>query len=182
MNRQRFAIATILIGVTLSLAGSGLRAQALGDTIYLQSEQLVVAQVKDTRAYLAYGKKAGKWNRFEFPEGVVATPVLSGSVCAFELTGDAVRELVAVDVKGNWKTVKLIDAAQKCVPIVSDQVALYVVEGRVYAFSAKLGRWDTIETPAAPSLSRDSVLIVMTDSIAIFSAATGKWAIADTSK
>jgi hypothetical protein len=182
MNRHGFGIATTLIGLYLSLGDGGLRGQDLGKTVYVQSDQLVVAQVRASTAWLAYGKKAGKWNRFDFPEGVAATPVLSSGVCAFELAGDAVRELVAVDLKGNWKTIKLIDAAQKCVPIVAEQVAVYVVEGRVYAFSAKLGRWDTIETQDTPSVSRDTALIVMADSIAIFSAATGKWAVAETSK
>jgi hypothetical protein len=182
MFRQLFVLAATLAGFSLSIGGSGLIAQDPGKTVYLQNDQLVVARVKDSNAYLAYGKKAGKWNRFEFPQGVLAVPVLSGGVCAFELTGDAVRELVAVDLKGSWKTIKLFDAAQKCEPIVSEQVAVYMVDGRVYAFSARLGQWDTIETQATPALSRDTAVIVTADSIAVFSVATGKWAVADTSK
>lgn len=182
MFRQPFIVTATLVGISLLMGGGGLRGQEFGKTVYLQSDQLVVAQVKQSNAYLAYGKKAGKWNRFEFPQGVTAIPVLSGGVGAFELTGDAVRELVAVDLKGNWKTIKLVEAARKCVPIVSEQVAVYMVDGRVYAFSAKLGQWDSIETQATPALSRDTALIVTADSIAVFSVATGKWAVADTSK
>src|SRR5687768_5204746 len=119
MIRQLLGLAVTWASFSLSEGGSGLLAQDPGKTVYLQSDQLVVAQVKDSNAYLAYGKKAGKWNRFDFPQGVNAVPVLSGGVCAFELTGDAVRELVAVDLKGSWRTIKLAAAAQKCVPIVS---------------------------------------------------------------
>lgn len=182
MFRQPFVLVATLAGMSLSMAGSGLRGQDFGTTVYLQSDQLVVAQIKDSTAYLAYGKKAGKWNRFEFPRGVTVVPVLSGSVCAFELTGDAVGELVAVDLKGSWKTIKLVEATQKCVPIISEQVAVYMVDGRVYAFSAKLGKWDTIESQATPAVSKDTAVIVTANSIAVFSVATGKWAIADISK
>lgn len=183
MFKQLFILGTTLAGVSLSVAGS-LGGQEFGTTEYLQSDQLIVAQVKQSNAYLAFGsgKKGGKWNRFEFPEGVTAVPVLSSSVCAFELTGDAVGELVAVDITGSWKTIKLAATAQRCVPIVSEQVAVFMVDGHVYAFSARLGQWDTITTQTSPQLSRDTALIVTADSIAVFSAATGKWAVADTSK
>ena len=182
MLRQLLVLAASVTVISLSMGDRGLYGQDFGKTNYIQSDQLVVAQVRDSNAYLAYGKKAGKWNRFEFPQGVSAVPVLSGSVGAFELTGDAVAELVAVDLKGSWRTIKLVESTQKCVPIISEQVVVYMVDGRAYAFSAKLGKWDMIETQVPPALSKDTAVIVTADSIAVFSAATGKWAFADTSK
>ena len=62
---------------------------------------------------------------------------------------------------------------------VSDQVAIYVVDGTAYAFSGKLGKWDSVAASAVPQLSNETALLVEKESIAAFSASTGQWAVAE---
>ena len=51
-----------------NLGGDSLAAQVTDRPIYVQSETLVVAKVKDTNQFLAYSKTVGKWNALTFPE------------------------------------------------------------------------------------------------------------------
>ena len=178
-------IRCILFATTLmclSLAGRSMFAQDPDKSYHIQSDTLVVAKVKGTNEFLAYSKKVGKWNTFTFPKGVTATPVVGNGVCAFQLEGEAITELVAVDLKGNWCTSKLPAPAKKCVPIIADEVAVSVVDGTAHAFSGELGKWDSVPTSVTPQVSKDIVMIVAPDSIAVFSSATGKWAVAQTTK
>jgi hypothetical protein len=166
----------------LSLAGGSLLAQDTAKSYHIQNDTLVVAKVNGSNEFLAYSKKTGKWNAFTFPEGITAVPVLGNGVCTFQLEGQAITEIVAVDLKGNWCSSKLLAATQKCVPLVADDVAVFVVDGKVHAFSGELGKWDSISASQTPQLSNDMAMIVAPDSIAIFSSATGKWAVAQTTK
>ena len=140
-----------------------------------------MANVKGTNEFLAYSKKVGKWNSFTFPKGVTAIPVVGNGVCAFQLEGEAITELVAVDLKGNWCISKLSAAAKKCVPYVDD-VAVFAVDGKAHAFSAELGKWDSVSASVVPVVSNDIAMILAPDSIAVFSSATGKWAVAQIAK
>jgi hypothetical protein len=42
--------------------------------------------------------------------------------------------------------------------------------------------WDSVPASVAPQLSKHLAMIVAPDSIAVFSSATGKWAVAQTAK
>ena len=171
---------TLLAGLTIT--GGSLFAQDTGKSYYIHNETLVVAKVKGTNQFLAYSKMVGKWNTFTFPDGVTAVPVLGGGPCVFQLEGEAITEIVAVDNKGNWCKSKLPASTQKCVPLVNNNVAVYVVDGTAYAFSGELGKWDSVAASVPPHLSYDFALIETPKSLAIFSAATGKWAVAKTTK
>jgi hypothetical protein len=59
---------------------------------------------------------------------------------------------------------------------------VFVVDGKAHAFSGVLGTWDSVAAPVTPEVSKDTAMIVALDSIAVFSAATGKWAVAKTTK
>ncbi len=84
-----------------------------------------------------------------------AVPVITNAVAAFGLSGDEITELVAVDQRGNWRTIKLLTpTVSECMPIVGNDVAAYVVDGRVYAFSGLTGTWDSIPSKAAPSVDQ----------------------------
>jgi hypothetical protein len=166
----------------LTLIGGSLLAQDTAKPYYLQSDTLVISRVSGSNEFLAYSKKTGKWNAFTFPEGITAVPVLGNGVCAFQLEGKSITEIVAVDLKGNWCSSKLPAAAQKCVPLIADDVAVCIVDGKAHAFSGELGKWDSISASHTPQLSKDVVMIVAPDSIAVFSSATGKWAVAQTTK
>jgi hypothetical protein len=166
----------------LSLVAGSLVAQDAGKSYYIRSFTLVVARVKGTNEFLAYSKTVGKWNSFTFPEGVTAVSVLGTGVCMFQLEGEAITEVVAVDLKSNWCTSKLSGAAKKSVPIISEDVAVCVVDGTAHAFSGELGKWDSTPAAVTPQVFRDIALIEGPDSIAVFSSATGKWAVAQTTK
>ena len=90
------------------------------------------------------------------------------------------RELVAVDRQGRWCTVRLPKPTNsKCVPIVDNSVAGCTVDGRAYAFSALLGKWDVVEIDSPVGVSSDRIEIVTPDRVAAFNAETGKWAVAE---
>lgn len=179
----RSILVTTLLAALMCTRGSAF-AQDTDKSYYIQTDNLVVAKVKSTNQFLAYSKTVGKWSPFTFPKGVTAVPVGTNGVCAFSLEGEAITEIVAVDHKGNWCTSKLPAASQTCVPIISreSEVVVCLVDGIAHAFSGELGKWDSVAATVAPQLSKDTVMIVAPDSIAVFSAATGKWAVAQTSK
>ncbi len=157
-------------------------AQDADKSYYIQSDMLVVVKVKGANEFLAYSKTVGKWNSFTFPKAVMAVPVVGNGICAFQLEGEAITEVVAVDLKGNWCTSKLPAAAKKCVPIIADDVVVCVVDGTAHAFSGELGKWDSVAASVTPQVSKDIAMIVAPDSISVFSSATGKWAVAKTTK
>ncbi|MCH7727798.1 MAG: hypothetical protein IH991_15155 [Planctomycetes bacterium] len=163
----------------LLFTGQAAIAQDEEKPFFIQSEQLIIAKVTDTNDFLAYGKELGKWTKHSFPDGVTAVPVVGNDVCAFSLKGDK----VAVDRAGNWRPFKLpMATATHCVPIISDTLAVYSVDGHVHAFSAILGRWHSVVAKTVPSVGKDTVLLVTADRIAVFSAQTAKWAVANTTK
>lgn len=114
---------TTLLGA-LMFTGGSLSAQDADKPYYIQSDPLVVAKVKGTNQFLAYSKTVGKWNAFTFPEGVTAVPVVAAGVCAFQLEGEVITEIVAVDLQGNWCISRLPAASQKCMPIISDELTV----------------------------------------------------------
>ena len=167
----------------LFVASQAAIAQDGEQPLFIQSEHLIVAKVTDSNEFLAYGKVTGKWTKHSFPDGVTAVPVMADDVCAFSLKGDKVAEIVAVDRAGNWRPFKLpMATATHCVPIVTDTLAVYSVDGHAHAFSAILGRWHSVVAKAVPSVGKDTVLLVTADRIAVFSAQTAKWAVANTTK
>lgn len=166
----------------LAFTGGSLSAQQSQEGYTLQSDSLVLARVEGSNTFLAHSTRAGKWNSYSFPEGVSATPVVSHGACAFDLQGDAITEVVAVDQDGNWCSSRLPAVVKKCSAAVGDGVAVVLVDGKAHAFSAKLGKWDSVAAPVEPQISKDMVMIAAPGSIAVFSAATGTWAVAETAK
>ena len=166
----------------LTLAGGSLTAQEADRPTYVQSDTLVVAKVKDTNQFLAYSKTVGEWKAFTFPEGIRAVPVVEHGVCAFSLEGEAITGLVAIDLKGNWCGLRLPAPARKCMPVIATDVAVFVVDGRAYVFSGRLGMWDSVAASGTPQVSKDTAMMVAPDSIAVFRADTGRWAVAKTTK
>ena len=178
MKALTFSLAALLATCSLPVI-----AQETRIPTYYEGGNIIVAEVTGTNEFLAYGKDNGKWTRHTFPPGVSATPVLGGNVCAFALSGETIAELVAVDQKGIWRSLKLPKpTASRCTPYVSDELAVYTIEGRAYAFSARLGNWDSIAAPARAVLYTDVALIATADQLAVFSTATAKWAVAKTTK
>ena len=164
------------LGWLLSLTALAAAASAENPGFLVLEEYLTIIKVTDANQFLAYSKQTGLWKKHAFDEGVKALPVVAGSVCAFGLSGGQISELVAVDERGNWRSVKLArPTLTECRPIVDRQVAAYVVDGRIYAFSPVTGSWDSIKSEGKPYLNGDIVTVTTEDTIAIFSAITGTW-------
>jgi hypothetical protein len=145
----------------------------------IQSGDLIVTPVFGSDDFLAYSKRTGQWRKHTFPKGVTVVPVAAGSVVAFSSEGREVSELIAVDRDGNWRTFNLPRPAANCVPIVSQRLAVFHVDGHAHAFSGVTGTWDSVpDVAAAPAVDDDVALILDENRIAAFSAHTGNWAMA----
>ncbi|HEV7281382.1 MAG TPA: hypothetical protein VGN57_14370 [Pirellulaceae bacterium] len=169
--------------------------------ITIDADSFVIAFRKDSNVFLGYSAEDGSWDRYEFAEKVVAVPLLSGGhsfgiggrrvAGAFRLSGDAIDELVAVDWQGKFRTAKLErPASGKLTPLADGSMVLYVVDDRVYAFSAKTGTWDSLIVPeeagveilteGAVSLSGltftgEKAIYHAKNGCSIFSVDSGKW-------
>ena len=157
--------------------------QDVSKSTYIDDGRFIVAPVSDTNDIQVYAKDVGQWSKFTFPDGIKVFPVVGVDVCTFGLSGDRITELVAVDRQGNWHTHPLPMAATKCEPHVSSSapsLAVFLIDGRAYAFSSERGQWDSIPAGSIPNLSGDIAIVANDASIAVFSAKTGKWSVART--
>ena len=144
---------------------------------HLNNETLVVARIGNSNTFAAYSKHSGKWLTHTFAEGITAIPVMGESLVAFQVTGDKVTELVAIDRDGIWRTQKLPKTGSRtCTPIVGSDVAAFSIDGTAYAFSGIGGSWASTALPATPQIASDYAMVVSDDRIAVFSAHTGSWA------
>ena len=154
---------------------------AQGETTrFIEGGSLIIAPVDGANSFQVYSKEVGKWSNIVIPNSIEATPVVSTNICTFKLEGKKITHLVAVDAKGNVVKQKLPKPTTSCNPIVSAQMAAFVVDGRAYAFSAVVGRWDVIDSPVTPQILNGAILVVAPDRIGTFSAKTGKWSVART--
>ena len=69
---------------------------------YVANNHLIVVKKSDSNTYLAYSGLSGEWRSHAFPEGIKVQPILEGEVCAFNLSGKGIKEIVAVDREGEW--------------------------------------------------------------------------------
>ena len=143
------------------------------------TENLILAPIAGTDEYLAYSKRTGEFRKQAVAKGVAVAPVVRDSVAVLSAEGRKVTELIGVDRDGNWHVLTLPKPASgKCVPIVSDQLALFHIDGRAYAFSGITGTWDSVPAAASPAVGDEMARIVEADRETAFSASTGKWAAA----
>lgn len=86
---------------------------------------------------------------------------------------------------GSWDKIRLSSPLKDFQPALGGHVGFVVVGNRVLAFSGVVGRWDSIEVadakePPVPSLdSEDRVRFQVGSKMYMFSANTGRWAVAD---
>ena len=174
------AAATVLIGCCyVAVSGQSPDSQIFpvaNEPNWVGNDTLVVVQIAGSNSFAAYSKHSGKWSTHSFPDGVVAIPVISGNCAAFQLTGEGISEVVAIDRNGEWRTRRLIQAANQCVPIVGNDVAAIQTGDHTYAFSATKGAWDIVMSSTAPRISNDTVMLLSPDRISAFSAKTAAWA------
>ena len=138
-------------------------------------EALVVARMGDSNQFAAYSKLTGEWTVHEFENGVTAIPLLGNNLAVFQLRGERINELVAVDSNGKWQRQKLPESTQECVPVVSSNISVVTIGKQCYGFSGALGKWASTDTTAVPSVLGDTAMIVGNDRITMFSAQSARW-------
>ncbi|MEP3478584.1 MAG: hypothetical protein ABJZ55_04995 [Fuerstiella sp.] len=147
---------------------------------YIWAGHIIITQLEGTNTFAAYSTKTGKWASHTFPDGLQATPFVSNSCVAFQLSGKSIAELVAVDENGIWRIHKLSKPTQAvCVPTIGEQLLYYAFDGHTHAFSGIQGKWDSVSTTHAVlsgKVGMEFVLVVTPTSISAFSAQHPAWA------
>jgi hypothetical protein len=206
MNARCWLFVTVLVGL-LCVPNSASFGQDVGAanatrTTSLDAGTFVLVAVKGSNQFLSYGTDDGQWDRHEFAAGVSSKPYidragvmgLSGPIRAtagFQLDGESITELVAVDSKGRFHKHALSESVRgPLTPIVSNGLVYYVAGGKIHAFSAKTGTWDSMDAPQLSDLkvenggirqpegltALDGTLVVeFENQIAAFSINSGKW-------
>jgi hypothetical protein len=140
---------------------------------------VIALQPKGRGHVVAHSSQTGEWSAYRIAHGVKATPIIAGSSLALQMEGERVPEIAAYSVDaGNWVIQKLAEPAEGVAsPIVMQQVVVYAVGRRIYAFSTVTGSWDTLELDEAapPTVENYRAWVYNKDRLWVFTAKTGKW-------
>lgn len=168
MFRQTVAVLSLTVLASAMQHPQPVSAEDNGPS-HLKNESLVVARIGDSNSFAAYSKHTGKWLIHKFANGLTVIPVLGQTLVAFQVSGDRVAELVAVDKSGEWRTHKLPKIGTRtCTPIVGSDVAAFSVDGKAYGFSGLNGSWASVAMPEPPQVADDYAMVVSKDRISVF--------------
>ncbi len=153
----------------------------------VMSNSIISVQPRDSRKVFAYSTETGAWKGYSLPEGVEASPIISGSLLALLMKGEAINQVAAFDPSsGAWYAQDLKEPAKgKTQPIVAGNLAAYGLGRHVYAFSSDARRWDVLtlpegSAPATPVVHSAMVVVERGGKLYTFSAKTGRWTEFDT--
>jgi hypothetical protein len=176
MLKCKTIIACVLSVVPLAVTINSSSAQNAG-SYHLAENNVIVKKIADSNSWAAYSSQTGKWLVHKFPDGVKVTPVQAGNCTAFGLTGEKVLAIVAVDSEGKWHSHALQEkGVTNCNPSIGRNLAVYSINGVVYAFSSLKGTWASTPSTETPELRDDFIMLVSKDRINAYSAHTGTWA------
>lgn len=146
-------------------------------THVLSNQQLHLVSNRDGSRFAACSIATGGWDFWHSPKGVKVVPVASQGVATFELSAGEIRELVAFSpVTGKWHRVPLTKATMsKCIPIVSQGIACFHVDGVAYAFSPSTGKWDVARAENPLMVAQEYVCFHDKDRFGLFSDNSGRW-------
>jgi hypothetical protein len=156
---------------------------------YIQTNQLIVVSSPDGDRVTAYSTETGKARSLRLGKRSeskhVVAPVLSQGLAALYLKGPNIPRIAVFSVlDGTWYVENLREPAAEAAPIVSQSLAAYSIDRRVYAFSSLARRWDVLELPegvvAQPVVGNDAIICDHDDHLYVFSVKTGKWEDIDT--
>jgi hypothetical protein len=173
------------IGGGMAMGGAG----GSNRPSYIQNGQLIVISSPDGERVTAYSTETGKAKSLRLGKSSdtkhKVVPILSQGLAALYLKGPNIPRIAAFSVlDGSWYAQDLREPAREAVPIVSQNLAVYGIGRRVYAFSSLARRWDVLELPegvvAQPVLGNDAIICEHGDHLYVFSAKTGKWEDIDT--
>lgn len=191
MNRQGIRICLIGFGIAAICNRSTADDQTFGRKVepgaatatstiqVMQSHSVAVVASKDARRFFGHGRQGGGWDKWQAPEGVRGTVVISAGVATLELEGEVIDSIVAFSPKtGKWHPFRLIEpASKKLTPVISAGIVACYVNGHAYAFSAAKGTWDVVANSAPPTISADSAMAADDSQIAFFTEETGRWVV-----
>jgi hypothetical protein len=144
---------------------------------------VIAMQPKGSGRVVAHSSETGGWRAYPVPEGITASPIIAGSGLALHLEGERIPEVAAYSVdKGEWNVKELVEPAEgQASPIVMQQVVMYPIGRRLYAFSILTGTWDTLELDEAvqPIVENYRAWVQDKDRLWVFTAKTGKWSTFD---
>ncbi len=184
------AISSVLVLMSANMAVSAEEGEANEPTIaspafspefaqeplWIEHDGLLVAQIGKSNSWAAYSKHSGKWRTHKFPKDTAVIPIIGSTVVVFQITGKDIRQLVAVDKQGRWRTTRLANPATKCIPVVGSNVAAVQIGDRIHAFSGLNGAWDATQHAGSPRIDNDTVMTLSRNRISVFSAFSGHWA------
>jgi RNA polymerase sigma factor (sigma-70 family) len=164
-------------------AYGGMRNGVPDPSAPLMSASIITLQPKGTNRLLAHSAETGRWSAYTLPQGVTATPLLTGDLLAPHFQGESIPQLAVFSAKhGHWTIHGLDEPAQgQALPLVSNSLVAYAIGPRVYAYSAEADKWDVLELkePAQPSVDPFRVFVESGGKLAVFSLKTGTWSVFD---
>jgi hypothetical protein len=173
------AVLSIVSLSVVSYATAQSPADWIGNGESRRGHSLIVAKTMNANEYASYSKQSGKWTTFQFPDGVSVAPVVGETVAAFYIRSEELKQLVAIDRNGNWKTCDLsrshTTGDSPIAPVLGNDVVVYQIGRTTYAFSGLTGTWDTSDRNAEPIVTADTAMLAASNQITVFSAKTGAW-------
>ncbi len=166
------------------------------------AEKLIVTETielmrgRDSNAFAAYSTVRKAWDSHRFPHYLTVKPWTLGefgerasnAVVAFELADGPIERLVAVDIKGRFRTLELSKAIRRELrpTLNGESVISYVDDGMIYAFSGRTGTWDTLSAPhileGQLNAGTGNIVVKLPQGTATFSPDRGFWKIEFDSK
>jgi hypothetical protein len=157
-------------------------ARAESKILMASSGSQIIVWNGDQTRFSGYSVESGSWKTKALGSGVKGTPVMGAGITIFQLTGDEIREAVAFGGQpGEFRTFTLQEPVKgKLTPIVGAGVGCCQAGRFLYAFSAKTGRWDTLEleqehATVSPIVSAGYIMVEHGTRLDIFSGVTGTW-------
>ncbi len=121
------------------------------------NETLELIQGRNSNSFAVYSPVRRSWDSHSFPKHMTVLPQHRGefgerakdAVIAFALSGWPIEQLVAIDVKGRFRTFDLEDPLRREMRPLSAENSMiyYIADGVIYAFSGRTGTWDTLKAP-----------------------------------
>jgi hypothetical protein len=124
----------------------------------------------NSNAYAVYSRQNKSWDTFAFPEDRRVSHVSLGesgeksnmAIIGFQLSTGSTKELIAINSRGKVSKFPLSKASDG--PIVpylrGNGVLVYILSGRIYAYSGLTGTWDDIDAPMFKDLSNSDGTVV----------------------
>lgn len=151
---------------------------------YLQAGKLIVLSSPEGDKITAYSTDTGKAKSLTVAEAkdqkCEVVPIATVGLVALQITGPKVTRIAAFSSSdGTWHSQDLREPVREAIPVVGQNMVVYTLGRRLYAFSSVSGRWDVIDLPEGakpqPSVGAYAITCQHEAHLYVFSANTGEW-------